>query len=67
MTFIQKFICDESGATAVEYGLIAALVAAALLGGAKILGESLSDSFAGTGEKLDLAQDSLPVVEAGGD
>ena len=67
MTLLQKFICDDSGATAVEYGIIAGLIATALMGGAKVLGETLSDSFADTGEKLDLAQDSLPVVTGGGD
>lgn len=67
MRLLHKFISDDSGATAVEYGLIAALIASALMGGAKILGESLSDNFANTGEKLDQAQDSLPAIDASGD
>ncbi|MBB3658985.1 pilus assembly protein Flp/PilA [Rhizobium sp. BK650] len=33
MNFLKKFLANQSGATAVEYGLIAALMAAALIGG----------------------------------
>jgi pilus assembly protein Flp/PilA len=32
MTIAKKFMKDESGATAIEYGLIAALVAVAIVG-----------------------------------
>jgi pilus assembly protein Flp/PilA len=40
-----RFLKDESGATAIEYGLIAALISVALIAGASTLGESLSDTF----------------------
>ncbi len=36
---------DESGATAIEYGLIAALVSVAAIGILQILGESLREIF----------------------
>ena len=42
---MSKFIKDESGATAIEYGLIAALIAVALIGGASAIGGSLGTKF----------------------
>jgi len=42
---IARFIKDESGATAIEYGLIAALIALAIVAGAGSLGNKLSDQF----------------------
>ncbi|TWH27258.1 MULTISPECIES: Flp family type IVb pilin [unclassified Aminobacter] len=42
---IARFINDESGATAIEYGLIAALIALAIVAGAGSLGNKLSDQF----------------------
>jgi pilus assembly protein Flp/PilA len=43
--FISKFISDESGATAIEYGLIAALIAVAIIGAASLLGDQLIATF----------------------
>ena len=43
---IVKFWRDEEGATAIEYGLIAGLIAVGLVGTLKILGTDLSDLFA---------------------
>jgi pilus assembly protein Flp/PilA len=43
---VNTFVADENGVTAIEYGLIAALVGIALIGGATALGGKLSDSFA---------------------
>jgi len=40
-----RLIKDESGATAIEYGLIAALISVALIAGASSLGNSLSNTF----------------------
>lgn len=42
-----RFVKDESGATAIEYGLIAALVAVAIMVGAGMLGNELNNKFAG--------------------
>ncbi len=42
----NAFICDESGATAIEYGLIAALVGVAIIAGVQALGTGLSATFA---------------------
>jgi pilus assembly protein Flp/PilA len=42
---IQNFINDESGATAIEYGLLAALVALGIAAGATALGTQLGALF----------------------
>ena len=52
MNLIAKFAKDESGATAIEYGLIAALIAVAIIGAATFLGGSLSSMFNEVGTKL---------------
>ncbi len=43
--FIKNFFADESGATAIEYGLIAALIAVAIIVGAGTLGFNLNSLF----------------------
>lgn len=45
MKTLINFVKDESGATAIEYGLIAALVAVGLIAALTALGESLSQIF----------------------
>ncbi len=42
---IARFVKDESGATAIEYGLIAALIAVAIIAGATAIGTQLNDKF----------------------
>ena len=42
---MQRFLSDESGATAIEYGLIAALVAVASITAFATLGTSFSSMF----------------------
>ena len=41
----QRFIQDEEGATAIEYGLIAALIAVVIIGAVTALGTNLSTTF----------------------
>jgi pilus assembly protein Flp/PilA len=43
--FFARFIKDESGATAIEYGLIAALIAIVIIGGVSALGTNLNSKF----------------------
>ena len=43
--FVQSFLRDEDGAAAIEYGLIAALIAVAIIVGAGLLGTSLNGLF----------------------
>jgi len=40
-----RFAKDESGATAIEYGLIAALIAVVIIGGATLVGTNLNQLF----------------------
>lgn len=40
-----RFVKDESGATAIEYGLIAALIALAIMVGAGALGNAINAKF----------------------
>ncbi len=45
MNHIMRFVRDEEGATAVEYGLLVGLVAAAIIGAVTALGTSVSQTF----------------------
>ena len=45
MTILTSFIRDESGATAIEYGLIAAGISVAIITVVQGLGTKLSDTF----------------------
>jgi len=45
MTFFTKMLKDEQGATAIEYGLIAALIAIAAITAMTSLGGELSNTF----------------------
>jgi len=44
-TLINRFVKDESGATAIEYGLIAALIAVAIISALTTLGGNISGRF----------------------
>jgi pilus assembly protein Flp/PilA len=49
---VTKFANDESGATAIEYGLIAALIAIAMITGAKAVGTSVNAKFSNVATKI---------------
>lgn len=49
---IARFVKDESGATAIEYGLIAALIALAIMVGAGSLGNALNAKFGSIANEL---------------
>lgn len=49
---ITKFIEDDSGATAIEYGLIAALIATGMIAGVTSLGNSVGDKYDDVGTTL---------------
>ncbi len=42
---ITRFLRDEEGVTAIEYGLIAALIAIVIIGAVTLVGENLSTVF----------------------
>jgi pilus assembly protein Flp/PilA len=46
MSMIKSFLKDESGATAIEYGLIAAGIAIAIITAVQGVGSKLSSNFA---------------------
>jgi pilus assembly protein Flp/PilA len=50
--FVTSFFKDESGATAIEYGLIAALVAVVLVTALSAMGTKLSGTFDTVSTKL---------------
>lgn len=45
MTNMKRFIQDEDGVTAIEYGLIAALIAVVIIGAVTLVGTNLSAVF----------------------
>jgi pilus assembly protein Flp/PilA len=53
--FIKSFAKDESGATAIEYGLIAALIAVAIAGTLGLIGPKLKTAFQSIDAELDAA------------
>ncbi len=53
--FVTRFIKDESGATAIEYGLIAALIAVVLITAMNTLSGKITNVFSRIGTKLDAA------------
>ena len=54
MDTVARFIDDESGATAIEYGLIAALIAVGIIVAATTLGGTLSSLFNTISTKLNV-------------
>ena len=60
MNIFSRFVSDESGATAIEYGLIAALIAVGIIAAATTLGGSLSELFGKISGKLNTAANAVP-------
>lgn len=52
MSMFRKLFSDESGATAIEYGLIAALIAVAIITAATTVGGNLATTFNTVAGKL---------------
>lgn len=52
MNLFARFIQDDRGATAIEYGLIASLIAVAIIGAATTLGGKLSTTFTSVSDQL---------------
>ena len=53
MKTIRDFLKNDSGATAIEYGLIAALIALAIMVGAGAVGNSIGEKFNEIADELD--------------
>ncbi len=45
MNSIRKFVLEENGAAAVEYGLLVALIAAVIVAVVKVLGSTINNAF----------------------
>jgi len=52
MQNFTRFLKDESGATAIEYGLIAALIAVAIIGAVSTVGSNAASTFDAIAEEL---------------
>ncbi|HEY2707480.1 MAG TPA: Flp family type IVb pilin [Caulobacteraceae bacterium] len=50
--FVSRFVKDESGATAIEYGLIVALIAVVIISAITTLGTNLNSTLATAGAKI---------------
>ncbi len=50
--FVLRFYRDESGVTAIEYGLIAALVAVIIIGAVSTVGTNLNSTFSSVANSL---------------
>ena len=55
MTILTKLLKDESGATAIEYGLIAALLSVAIITVLSTVGDELEDTYDQIGTSLNTA------------
>lgn len=55
MNQIKAFIRNEDGASAVEYGLLVAGIAVAVMSGIYLIGSNLSSTFQGVASKLTTA------------
>jgi pilus assembly protein Flp/PilA len=58
MKFLRKMLKNEKGATAIEYGLIAALISVAAIGAMSTLGTKLQNTF---GEVSTTLETKAPV------
>ena len=49
---ISRFVKDESGATAIEYGLIASLISVAIITAASTLGKNVANTFSSVANNM---------------
>lgn len=64
-TLVGKFKRDESGATAIEYGLFAALIGAVIVTTVGLLGGNINSAFVSVNDAISsaISADETPVVE----
>ena len=63
MQSVKRFIHDEEGVTAIEYGLLAALIAVAIIATVQGVGSSLNTTFSTVGAELDAANAAAPTAQ----
>jgi pilus assembly protein Flp/PilA len=52
ITMFKKFVADQNGATAIEYGLIAALISVVIIGALTTVGSNLTTDFTSVATSL---------------
>ena len=62
LKIITRLQAEISGATAIEYGLIAALVSVAAIGALSLMGGSLNTMFTAVSGQLDTAVNAMPTT-----
>ncbi len=62
LKIITRLQVEVSGATAIEYGLIAALVSVAAIGALSLMGGSLNTMFTAVSAQLDTAVSAMPAT-----
>ena len=62
LKLITRLQAEMSGATAIEYGLIAALVSVAAIGALSLMGGSLNTMFTAVSGQLDTAVSAMPAT-----
>ncbi len=60
MTMLKKLFKDESGATAIEYGLIAALLSVAIIAALSFVSGELNDAYTNVGDTLQDSNSAAP-------
>lgn len=63
LNFVKQFIQDEEGATALEYGLLAALMAGAITVAVGALGDGLSNTFQNIANSMENAVNGTATPE----
>ncbi len=67
MKFFKNLVADEQGATAIEYGLIAALIAVAAITAMNGLGDQLSSTFNDVSTQLEKGERGEGTTGSGGE
>ena len=60
LEMMKRFVRDEEGVTAIEYGLIAALIAVVIIAGAGAVGTALDTLFNGIADTLNGTPPAAP-------
>lgn len=59
LRLVKKFYQDEEGATAIEYGLIAGILAVSIVAGASLIGNTINNTFDTLGTAVESNGDNL--------
>ena len=59
MCIFREFLADETGASSIEYGLIAALIGIAIIVAARSIGVSINELLGGTENELVIAFEEI--------